>query len=94
MYDARTSKYIGGDDEISFGICLSDVVRDVAAHDGMGNLAESGLVICVCNSLVACICCRVAGSLFDRSGVGTCGAAIDSKNHPEMVRTSNAITLS
>ena len=41
MYDARTSKYIGGDDEISFGICLSDVVRDVAAHDGMGNLAES-----------------------------------------------------
>ena len=94
MYDARTSKYIEGDDEISFGICLSDVVRDVAAHDGMGNLAESGVVICVCNSLVACVCCGVAGGFYHRCGIGANGTAIDSKNHPEMVRTSNAITLS
>lgn len=86
MYDVLASKHIGGHDEVSFVICPFDVVRDVAVHDSMGNMVESGLVVVVYHALVTRIHCGMAGGFSDCGAVGTNGAAINSKNHSKVVR--------
>ena len=85
MYDVGVSKLIGVHDEISFGICFSDVVCDVAVYDSLGDLVKFGLVAAVCGALATCLYCRMAGGFYYCCAVGTDGTKIDSKNRTEMV---------
>lgn len=85
MYDVGVSKLIGVHDEISFGICFSDVVCDVAVYDSLGDLVKFGLVASVCGALATCLYCRMAGGFYYCCAVGTDGTKIDSKNRTEMV---------
>lgn len=85
MYDAGVSKLIGVHDEISLGIRVAHVVRDVIVHDRMGNMVEFGMVVCLCGALVKCFCCRMAGRFCYCCAVGADSATIDSENYTKMV---------
>lgn len=85
IYGVPASKIIGTNDEISFGICFSDVVCDVAVYDSLGDLVKFGLVASVCGALATCLYCRMADGFYDCCAVGADSAKIDSKNRTEMV---------